>query len=236
MAHDAFVSNQHDLAADAALEHFNKTTLMFLDQRYDIQFAPAKTVRLRRPSKVTFRDEDYIVEWIAADTTKMRSIVTRWQYDALKETLETLKTYVQTGIPHQGSYQVDVEAFYAMLHSRPRRTVGEVRNEALTSIARERYDEQVAKLPSAEPVCVEPSIEVVKTEVNDIWLFGTVDRCLSEMKYILDHPEEFDEATWQTFKHHVEDMDLFVKHAQGKMAKRKIASLPPVAVQRERGY
>jgi len=73
--------------------------------------------------------------------------------------------------------------------------------------------------------------------IDDVWLFGTVDRTLSEMKYILDHPDEFDAATWQTLKHHLEDLSLFIKYAEGKMVKLgKIASLPPVAVQGERGY
>ena len=73
-----------------------------------------------------------------------------------------------------------------------------------------------------------------KPVIDEVKLVGQVDRDLSELKYILDHPDEFDSATFQTIKHHVEDMELFVKYALGKLA--AIKALPPVAEQRVRGY
>lgn len=83
----------------------------------------------------------------------------------------------------------------------------------------------------------EPAPRPMKPDIDEIVLIGTVDRTLSLMKYILDNPQEFDTATFQTLKHHIEDMGLFVTYADGKLKElKKIASLPPVAVQRGRGY
>lgn len=93
---------------------------------------------------------------------------------------------------------------------------------------------EAVQLPRKQNVA--PST-ILKPIINDIQLFGMVDRTLSEMKYIVDHPGDFDSATFQTMKHHLEDMDLFVKHATGKLTKLGvIKSLPPVAEQKERGY
>jgi hypothetical protein len=73
--------------------------------------------------------------------------------------------------------------------------------------------------------------------IDEERLIGSVDRNLSELKYVLDNPEQFDTATFQTLKHHIEDMGLFVKYAEGKLAAmKKIKSLPPLNQQRESGY
>jgi len=74
-------------------------------------------------------------------------------------------------------------------------------------------------------------------KVDDVVLFGMVDRCLSEMKYVIDNPQAFDTATFQTLKHHLEDLDLFSRYATKKLTELGILkSLTPVAVQAERGY
>lgn len=70
----------------------------------------------------------------------------------------------------------------------------------------------------------------------EIKLIGETDRVLSEMKYVLDHPEEYDEATFQTVKHHIEDLDLFTAYAKGRLAVIRGKNLPPVRDQIERGY
>jgi hypothetical protein len=68
----------------------------------------------------------------------------------------------------------------------------------------------------------------------EIRTIGETDRIISELKWMLDHPERYDQATFQTIKHHVEDMELFTAYARGRLA--IIKGLPPTAVQRERGY
>lgn len=86
---------------------------------------------------------------------------------------------------------------------------------------------ELGPLPPARPAKVKPC---------EIKLIGEVDRLLSEMKYVLDNPQDYDTATYQTFKHHIEDLELFTAYAKGRLADIKVKSLPPVAVQAERGY
>lgn len=69
----------------------------------------------------------------------------------------------------------------------------------------------------------------------EIRLIGETDRLLSELKYVLGHPQEYDQPTMQTVKHHIEDLELFVLYAKGRLAPIK-GALPPVAAQGERGY
>jgi hypothetical protein len=71
--------------------------------------------------------------------------------------------------------------------------------------------------------------------IDEVKLIGTTDRVLSELKHVLDNIDEYDTCTLQTIKHHIEDMGLFVKYAEGKLAAIKQV-LPPLAEQRERGY
>jgi hypothetical protein len=70
--------------------------------------------------------------------------------------------------------------------------------------------------------------------VDEVRTFGMLDRSLSEMKFIIDHPNEFDAATFQTLKHHLEDAELFVNYAKKKL--EQIKSLPPTSDQRPRGF
>lgn len=100
-------------------------------------------------------------------------------------------------------------------------------------------DETLDAIQENEPTPAGPPAPspIKQPTVDDIRLFGMVDRSLSEMKHILDTPEQYDSATFQTMKHHLEDLDLFLKYAVGKMrALGQIRSLPPVAAQQERGY
>lgn len=109
-------------------------------------------------------------------------------------------------------------------------TVGHREDHAFAQKIRDLAEVYIAPPAKAMPQPRKPLID-------EIHLVGTVDRTLSEMKYILDHPGEFDEATFQTLKHHIEDIALFVKYAEGKLKEmKKVPSLPPVAEQRERGY
>ncbi len=70
----------------------------------------------------------------------------------------------------------------------------------------------------------------------EIKTIGETDRLLSEMKYFLDHPEEYDAATMQTVKHHLEDMELFMAYATKRMTVLRAKSLPPTTEQRASGY
>jgi hypothetical protein len=70
----------------------------------------------------------------------------------------------------------------------------------------------------------------------EIRLIGETDRLISEMKYVLDNPQDYDTATFQTLKHHIEDLELFTTYAKGRLADIKSKSLPPLKIQAERGY
>jgi hypothetical protein len=215
---------------NTASHDFERTTLVFLDREYRIRKAPAKTTCvLFDEMKATWTNlVDGLVE--STDLTEEQTL-------ALWTVIPALENYPHSGFPVQGSLHVDVEAFYAMLQARPRRTVHDVLNEHQRQMALAWEERKLDELPYPRVPSPASAATLRVPAIDDIWLFGTVDRCLSELKYILDHPSEFDEATWQTFKHHVEDMGLFFKHATGKLEKLgKIASLPPVGAQHARGY
>lgn len=48
--------------------------------------------------------------------------------------------------------------------------------------------------------------------VDTIHLFGTLDRCLSEMKLMAKHKDQYDDADLQTLKHHTDDMSALASN------------------------
>lgn len=70
--------------------------------------------------------------------------------------------------------------------------------------------------------------------IDEIIAVGQMDRTLSEFKIIIDNPDLYDMATFQTLKHHIEDIELFCQYAKIRLI--KIKGLPPVVAQKNRGY
>jgi hypothetical protein len=62
----------------------------------------------------------------------------------------------------------------------------------------------------------------MKTEVIEEDTTGKLDRCISEMFYLVDHPR--DEVTYQTLKHHAEDMVLAGKEILKRLGQSEIPS------------
>ena len=50
----------------------------------------------------------------------------------------------------------------------------------------------------------------MKPSIDEIILFGKLDRCISELKFVILHWREFDEITLQTCKEHLEYMQVFI--------------------------
>lgn len=140
---------------------------------------------------------------------------------------------------------IDVESYYADRTGRDKTDCeqeADLRRRAAAHEGAEAGTQQVPKPSLIDWVKASREKElqgaaIQKPVIDDIILFGMVDRTLSEMKYILDNPGEFDQPTFQTMKHHLEDMELFLAYAKGLMvALGKIKNLPPVKDQMERGY
>jgi hypothetical protein len=196
---------------------------------------------------ITFVGADHRVHIVARDGFEISddNIVTYFD-DAVAKINDATRQKIEFTIKRMTFGSVDVETYFAYssgydhtdshkeaVRIQAAQEKGHKKHEQLPGISSFFTYSDMATTPPVEPAsetpkctgcehhdtAAEPPPQIQKPRIDVELLFGSLATVVSEMKYIVDHPSEFDEITFETVRSNLQGLNRFQGYMAGKLAK-----------------